>query len=192
MNLYPGPSIDVGVTRTPQPAPAAPQPAAVQGLVFGSSATGPTVRLDADFFADRERVLALTARWSRDELYALGNVLVGEGDRRIEGELLELLRDEHAGPPGSPRVTHVEFVTDNDYPEGVYWHDRAIYVHVSGHVEPHRVDYDDLTQEQAVQYRKLRDLLADYSRADRPSHGDHLVVDLGTGEFERSGKWARA
>ncbi|MFF0754475.1 hypothetical protein [Streptomyces sp. NPDC004267] len=194
MNLYPGHSIDVGVTRTPAPAPAALQPAVVQGLVFGPSATGPTVRLDADFFANRERTLALVAHWTRDELYAVGNLFVEEGDRRVEADLLRLLRDEYAGPTGSPRVTHIEFETTSE-PDGVYWSHRTAYAHLAGRPAPVEVDLadpDDCEGAEAVRARLFQKLLATYSSINRPQHGDNLTVDLTTGTFEHSGKWASA
>lgn len=93
MNLYPGDSIDVGVTRTPAPTPvAAPEPAVASApridpaaitvtdiepdsvvtladtWISSESSTGRSApRLDAQFFADEERVLAMVAHWSRDE-----------------------------------------------------------------------------------------------------------------------------
>ncbi|WP_219852905.1 hypothetical protein, partial [Streptomyces solincola] len=175
------------------PAPAAPEPAAAPRL-DPSASTVTQVRLDAAFFADAERVRALVAHWSRDELYTLGNALVGEGDRRIKGELLEVLRALFVEGEESP-AARVEFVTDPNYDEGVFWSEDTVYLHdADGTVTP----FSDFSEEgeegadpeYAALDERFRDLLADYSRADWPSHGDHLVVDLTTGEFERSGKWS--
>ncbi|MGW0562868.1 hypothetical protein ACWDZ4_20170 [Streptomyces sp. NPDC003016] len=207
MNLYPGGPIEVGVSRAP--APAAPEPAtaprldpsaitvtkiepgSMVTLANGATISAPPLpRLDAAFFADKERVLAMVAHWSRDELYTLGKVLMGEGDHRIEGELLDVLRDwcQDSTHP----VTHVEFVTDLNYPEQVYWSDRTVYVHIKERDKPVRVDfrYFEDESEQAAWDKRFRGLLTNYARAVPPSQGDHLVVDLTTGEFERSGKWS--
>ncbi|MGW0757107.1 hypothetical protein ACWD1Y_11565 [Streptomyces sp. NPDC002814] len=209
MNLYPGDSIDVGVTRTPVPAPAgAPEPAVRRSrLAPGDVVTladtiaanaltpPPPPRLDAAFFADKERVLAMVGHWSRDELYTLGNVLMGEGDRRIEGELLEVLRALFASEKEESPAAKVEFVTDANYTDGVYWSDSTVYLHdADGSVSP----FSDFAEEgedgadpdYAALDERFRGLLADYSRSDHPNDGDHLVVNLGTGEFDRSGKWS--
>ncbi|MET9528186.1 hypothetical protein [Streptomyces coeruleorubidus] len=215
MNLYPGDSIDVGVTRAPAPEPAAAptprlDPAAITStkidpgtvitladtVISSNSTTGKTTpRLDAAFFADKERVLAMVAHWSRDELYTLGNVLMGEGDRRINGELLEVLRAMFASEREESPARKVEFVTDPNYNDGVFWSEDTVYLHdADGSVSP----FSDFAEEgeegvdpaYAALDERFRDLLADYSRSDHPNDGDHLVVDLVTGEFDRSGKWS--
>ncbi|MFD9248313.1 hypothetical protein [Streptomyces bottropensis] len=208
MNLNPGESIDVGVTRSP--APVAPEPAAAPRLDpaaitmtkiepgtvvtladVAAVSPPPVPRLDATFFADKERVLAMTAHWSRDELYALGNALMGEGDRRIEPELLAVLRDMcPPNPDDEDSPTHVEFVTNANYDDGMYWDDESVYVHINGEAAPIDFENPDDDAELAAQDERFRDLLADYSRSDPPADGAHLIVDLATGEFERSGKWS--
>lgn len=182
MNLRPGDSIEVGVTR----APTVPEPAVAPRL--DPSATAVTqIRLDAAFFTDPERVRAMVAHWSRDDLYTLGNTLMGEGDQRIDAELLEVLRALFASEREEPPASKVEFVTNPNYDEGVFWGEETVYLHdADGTVTPFS-DFTDASLDE-----RFRDLLADYSRSDWPSHGDHLVVDLSTGEFERSGKWALA
>lgn len=209
MNLYPGDTIDVGVTRAPAPEPAAAlrldpsaitatkiEPGSVVTLAdVATISTPPLPRLDAAFFADAERVRALVAHWSRDELYTLGNALVGEGDRRIEGELLEVLRALFASEREETPAAKVEFVTDPNYDEGVFWSEDTVYLHdADGTVSPFsdfaEEDEEGVDPEYAALDERFRELLADYARADWPSHGDHLVVDLTTGQFERSGKWS--
>ncbi|MFK0154179.1 hypothetical protein ACIQVK_19160 [Streptomyces sp. NPDC090493] len=197
MNLDPSDSIDLGVTPAPASEPAiSPRPPLAVGDVvtladvIGANSVMITTasRLDPAFFADRENVLAMVADWSRDQLYALGNVLVGEGDRRIEGELLEVLRAMCAGEPGNPLATHVEFVTNPNSGDGVYLDDETVYVHIEGHDEPIPVDFEnsDDEEEQVATHGRSRDLLAGYSRHDPPGDGDHLVVNLATGDFDRS------
>ncbi|MFF4205523.1 hypothetical protein ACFYZ8_33295 [Streptomyces sp. NPDC001668] len=201
MNLHFGRFLGVGVNRTPAPA-AAPEPAVRTRLPLVSRRRlrprrhdrrrSPAPRLDAAFFADRQRVAAMVAHWSRDDLYRLGNTLVGEGDRRIEGELLEVLRTMCAREPGQPPVTRVEFVTDANYDDQVYWDDEAVYLHDQSGGEPVPFDFEALEEgsEQAALDERFRDLLADYARSYPPGDGDHLVVNLATGAFEHSGKWS--
>lgn len=197
MNNRPG----VGVTGAPTPA-AAPEPAVcsraphvpgdVVMLTAPPLAQPPVPRLDAAFFADPERVRAMVAHWSRNELYMVGNVLIGEGDRLIEDELLAVLRTMCAREPGEPSVTHVEFVTNPNYDDQVYWDDESVYLRIKGRDEPVPIEFADVqdgSQEAALDARFCA-LLADYARSDPPNHGDHLVVNLATGAFERSGKWS--
>ncbi|AWI32632.1 hypothetical protein [Streptomyces tirandamycinicus] len=178
MNLYgTGDTIDVGTTR-------GPVGYAPGGIV--------SAHLDPGFLTDRERVLPLLTSWTREQLYALADIVIGEADSRTEGELLRLLRDIGAGEPGSPRVTHIEFVTTSNYEDGVYWDDSTVYVHIDGHDEPVPVDFENPDDDpvQTARDGKFRTLLADYSRAAPPADGAHLVVNLATGEFDVSGKWA--
>lgn len=203
MNLYPGEHIDVGVSRLPSPA-SVPESAVSprSSLRVGDDVTlahiatvaVPPPRLDAEFFADPERVLSTVAHWTQDQLYTLANVLMAEGDRRGKAELLELLRwlcvaggSEDPAPPG----TKVEFVTQ-DFEGGVFWNDEEIFIHrpdgtVESYEWPEDADTDD---EWSAKDERFRALLADYSRSDHPADGDHLVVDLTSGEFEHSGKWS--
>lgn len=192
MNLYPATSIEVGTTRAI--APAGPEPAVAPRLDPSASAVT-QVRLDAAFFAEPEAVRAMVAHWSRDELYTLGNALMGEADRRIDAELLEVLRGLFASEREESRASRVEFVTDPNYEEGVFWCEKTVYLHdADGTVTP----FSDFTEEDeegadpasAALDERFRNLLADYSRSDWPSHGDHLVVDLSSGKFERTGHWS--
>ena len=63
----------------------------------------------------------------------------------------------------------------------------------NGTVEPYEwpedAHQDDGWRAKDERYRALLD---DYSRSDHPADGDHLVVDLATGEFEHTGKWSLA
>jgi hypothetical protein len=151
-------------------------------------------RLDAEFFADPDRALALVTHWTQDQLYALANVLMGEGDRRGKAELLELLRSlcEPGGENApEPCAVKVEFVT-HTYENGVFWHDEEIFIHrADGVVEPYEWP-EDYHQDKAWQAKdeRYRALLEDYSRSDPPADGDHLIVDLATGEFDHSRKWS--
>lgn len=76
MNLYPGGSIDVGVTRAPVSPPAASprSPLAVGDVVTLADVIGAnsvmsttTPRLGPVFFAGRENVLAVVAHWTREQ-----------------------------------------------------------------------------------------------------------------------------
>ena len=145
----------------------------------------PSERLNAAHFADEAAAAAMVRHWSRAELYALGNVLFTEADRRIEGELLEVLRIVCAGQDEGP-VAQVEFVTNPNYEDGIYWDEHTIWLHIAGRQEPVQLDIDG-TSELEQQFCQL---MADYSCADRPENGAHLVVDLGAGTFTVSGKWS--
>ncbi|MBV1940823.1 hypothetical protein KUF83_30275 [Streptomyces sp. BV286] len=208
MNLYPGASIDVGTTRAPVPA-ASPASRIEAGAISASQLVPNSVltyadfkavaSMDPEFFAAPERVLPMVRHWTRDDLYTLGNALMAEGDRRIPGELVAVLRALVAADPDIPEPetpTHVEFVTNPNYDDGVFWDDETVYVHIAGCDDPVLIGFtaeDDGSPEAAeglALEERFRALLADYSRTDPPAHGAHLVVDLSTGEFEHSGKWS--
>lgn len=199
-------TVDVGVQRftvtrsapAAVPAPTPPlQPGdavTLSGMDLAPSTTATAGRLDAEFFADPGRALAMVAHWTQDQLYVLANALMDEGDRRGKAELLELLRwlCKPGGPDDpEPRAVKVEFVTDA-YEDGVYWHDDEIFIHrADGTVEPYEWPEDDHQDDDwRAKADRYRALLADYSRSDHPAGGDHLVVDLSTGEFEHTGKWS--
>ncbi|MFF9192594.1 hypothetical protein [Streptomyces rochei] len=160
--------------------------------------SGPKVtagRLDADSFADPEHVLPMVAHWTQDQLYAVANLLLDEGDQRGKAELLELLRwlCEPSSPDNPQRAVKVEFVTQT-YENGVFWHDEEIFLHrADGVVEPYEWPEDHHQDDEwKAKDERYQALLADYSRAVPPADGDHLIIDLITGEFDHSGKWSLA
>ncbi|MFI0742448.1 hypothetical protein ACH4PU_30880 [Streptomyces sp. NPDC021100] len=140
-------------------------------------------RLDPSLISDSETARAVFADWSRDQLYALVGILMDEGNKRNEKELLELLRwlcESH------PEAVKVEFVTE-EYEDGVFWDD-TFYVHrANGTVVRYEwpEETDQEWEERADQYIAR---LSDYTMP--PVHGAHLTVDLATGEFDISGKWS--
>lgn len=193
-------TVDVGVQRftVTRNAPAAAPPLQPGDAVTLSSmdlaprTTAAAGLLDAEFFADPDRALAMVAHWTPDQLYALANVLMGEGDRRGKAELLELLRwlCEPGGPDApEQRPVKIEFVTQT-YEDGVFWHDEEIFIHrADGTVQPYEwPEGAHEGDEWRPKVERYQALLADYSRSDHPADGDHLVVDLATGEFEHTGK----
>ncbi|MEU5900398.1 hypothetical protein [Streptomyces venezuelae] len=122
----------------------------------------------------------------REALYDLAGWCETEADSRIMGELLDALRVLTATEP----VARIEFVTDPNYDDGVYWDDEVFYLHrADGTVEPFVFPEDsDAGYEEADE--RFRELLADYSRQDPPIHGAHLIVDLVSGEFSESGRYS--
>ncbi|RSS86999.1 hypothetical protein EF903_17970 [Streptomyces sp. WAC05292] len=188
MNPYPGDTIEVGVTRT----------------VTTVDTPPPPPRLEAADFAEKDTVLAMVAHWSTDELYTLGNLLMGEGDRRGVLELLGILRwlcepnpapadpaADTADLPEESPVVKVEFVTQ-EYEDGVFWSSDTIFLHrANGTVEDYEWPEDHLQDpEWEAKATRYEDLLADYSRSDHPEHGAHLIVTLATGEFTVTSKWS--
>ncbi|MGW7090020.1 hypothetical protein ACWGH2_41925 [Streptomyces sp. NPDC054871] len=173
MNL-PGDTIDVGTTRTPTLAPYA-------------SGGITSARLDPAFLADRERLRPLVKEWSREELYAVANLLFNEGDGRIEPELTTALRALMAYAPNDSdaRVVSVQFGTDAGYEEGVYWSDESLWLHrADGSViEFEFPEEPEATEEFTALDGRFRDLLADYSRTDHPADGARLAVELESGTF---------
>ncbi|MGA5411635.1 hypothetical protein ACPCSC_30810 [Streptomyces lavendulocolor] len=187
MNLYPGDTIEVGVTRAPSSAPAVvPPPPASEGP--GLAAVVEMLRA-----ASKADLMPLFTSWPRDELYALGHVVWGEADGRVEGELLEELRwlCEPGSPDDPERVVKAEFVTTT-YENGVFWKDSEIFLHhVDGSVVPYEWPEDDHRDpEWAERRERYQDLLADYSQILGVDDGAHLIVNLATGEFDRSGRWS--
>ncbi|MFZ3492201.1 hypothetical protein ACODT5_02990 [Streptomyces sp. 5.8] len=150
-------------------------------------------RLNAELFADEPAILAMVEHWTMDQLFAIGNMLLSEGDRRGAQELLEILRDLCAQPPENPDspVVKIEFVTDSPYEDGVFWDGDMIYLHrADGSVEEFYWPEDPQDPEWDAMATRYADLLADYARADHPQEGDHLVVDLVSGEFRQTGQWS--
>ncbi|MGC4950976.1 hypothetical protein ACLQ2N_32895 [Streptomyces sp. DT224] len=210
MNLYPGDAIEVGVTRAPTPA--APPPAVVAPLaagavvapLIGEGAVGAlghcapitSVVLNPDGFADLETVRAMVAHWTRDQLYRLGNVLTATADQRIPGQLVDVMRALYHEQPGTVQspIVRVEFVTNANYDDGVYWdedtvcHHRADGTVTEAWESPSCAETPEAAEE--ALWDGFVELLADYSRTAHPQHGDHLIVDLVTGEFDHSGKWS--
>lgn len=106
-------------------------------------------RLDAAALTDSDTLRALVGHWSMDELYTVGNLLMGEGERLGAVELMEILRWLFLPAPGAtgpdlrdvPKepqdapVVKVEFVTDSPYEDGVFWANEEVYLHhANGHV----------------------------------------------------------
>lgn len=202
MNLYGNAdTIEVGTTRTPAPAPFPAAPGSVvthAGVTGAGIAPAPELvpRLDPALFANLDTVRAMVAHWSRDELYTLGNALMSQGDRRIAGQLVDVMRALLApqlGDSQAPLVA-VEFVTNPNYDDGVYWDDTAVWLHYADGTESPCEFHGDDGGAEDPEYVALdegfRELLADYSRTDRPEHGAHLIVTLATGEFEVSGRYS--
>lgn len=150
-------------------------------------------RLNAELFADEPATLAMVKHWTMDQLFTIGNMLLGEGDRRGAQELVEIMRDLFARPsenPDSP-VVKIEFVTGSPYEDGVFWDDNEICLHrADGEVEAFYWPEEPRDASWEATVIRYADLLADYSRADHPQEGDHLVVDLFSGEFSHTGKWS--
>ncbi|MFF4188171.1 hypothetical protein ACFYZ9_33750 [Streptomyces sp. NPDC001691] len=155
-------------------------------------------RVPAPFLAilkDPATVRQAVAHWPLKELAATVSALTVESIRRRESMLVDVLRAMFhvSGAEGKP-VVGVEFVTDSPAENGVFWDESEVYLHYeNGPVE----SFDDFTEEGAGDeaYAALddlfRDLLRDIAADNPPQHGDHLTVDLTTGEYERSGRWAR-
>jgi len=134
----------------------------------------------------KEQMSTLLPQLTRDELYELGNWLRDTADERIEQELLQVLRAmcSRCPSPAGDQATSIEFVTNPNYPEGVYWDEETFWLHGADgqdwqYEEPEQ--RDDSTTALDIQFR---DLLADYSRIDRPEHNSNLTVNLPTGTFE--------
>ncbi|MFJ8301301.1 hypothetical protein ACIQ9R_36120 [Streptomyces sp. NPDC094447] len=174
MNI-PGRTIEVGVTRVPT----APLPLSAD----------PTALL-----TDKDRLLPLLQSMSREALYSLAGWCEAEADRRIQGQLVDVMRALfHVEPEGAP-VAKVEFVTNPNYEDGMYWDDETVYLHdADGHVTEF-ADFTEGTEGEDPAYAALdeefRDLLADYSRQDRPADGAHLIVDLRSGAFTESSRYS--
>ncbi|MFJ4342629.1 hypothetical protein [Streptomyces sp. NPDC088915] len=138
---------------------------------------------------DKDRLLPLLRGMDREALYALAGWCAGEADSRVKDELLGVLR----ALTTHDTVVRIEFVTTPNYEDGVYWSDETIYLHH----EDGTVDPFDFPEEGEAGYEvfaeadeRFRDLLAEYSRLDRPVHGAHLIVDLASGDFTESSPYA--
>lgn len=141
--------------------------------------------------ADKDRLRPLLQAMTREALYDLAGWCETEADSRIEGELLNVLRALVAPEP----VARIEFVTNPNYDDGVYWDDETIYLHrADGTVEPFGFPEDgDAGYEEFTEAdKRFRDLLADFSRQDPPVHGAHLIVDLVSGTFTESSHYSLA
>ncbi|MFC8640093.1 hypothetical protein ACFUC2_04955 [[Kitasatospora] papulosa] len=175
MNL-PSDTIDVGTTRTPNPARYAPG-----SITFA--------RLDPVFLADEERVVPLVTDWTREELHRAAAVFSREAGRRDDAELLALLREWNPTWEGSePDAVKAEFVTDSNE-GGVRWSEDRYYVHrADGSVSEFEFPEED--DGFAEQDERFTELLATRSGVDLPVHGAHLFVDLKTGVFTVEGPHA--
>ncbi|MCG7523975.1 hypothetical protein MHW47_05905 [Streptomyces sp. OfavH-34-F] len=150
-------------------------------------------RLDAEIFTAAAMELA-TAHWSLEQLTSAASTLTAECARRRETMLADVLRALFHVPQadGGP-VTRVEFVTDSPYENGTFWDESQVYLHYKDGTV---TEFEDFTEngDADTGYKLLddafRELLTDIAADTPPQPGDHLIVDLATGEFERSGKWA--
>ncbi|MEU0857481.1 hypothetical protein ABZ352_18860 [Streptomyces griseofuscus] len=195
-------SIEVGVTRTPatQPGanpasitmpPLAPN-AVITGAAHRSAAKETPVRLGPGFLADTDAVRQVIAHWTQAQVSALASVLLAESGKRRESQFVDVLRALFFVHPaeGAP-VVRVEFVTNADYEDGVYWDEDTVYLH---HADGTVAEFGDFTgpEDEDAEYAALddmfRELLTDIAAEDRPQHGDHLIVDLATGQFEQTGR----
>ncbi len=151
-------------------------------------------RLSASFLADHAALEQATAYWSLEQLTAAASSLTAASIRRRESMFVDVLRALFYIPPsaGEP-VARVEFVTDSPAENGVFWNESRVYLH---HTDGSVDEFEDFTEDgdEKELYADLddmfRDLLTDIAADTPPQPGDHLIVDLTTGEFERSGKWA--
>ncbi|MFI6112749.1 hypothetical protein [Kitasatospora sp. NPDC051164] len=123
---------------------------------------------------------------TRDELYELGTWLRDAAEHRLEQELLQVLRAMCARCPGQAggAAVSVEFVTSSDGPEGVCWDEETLWLQGADGQEwqyeaPEQPD--DTPPELDARFRNL---LALYSRLNRPKHNSNLTVNLSTGTFE--------
>ncbi|MEY9840629.1 hypothetical protein [Streptacidiphilus sp. EB103A] len=96
--------------------------------------------------------------------------ILAELPRLLSEEGAALFRDG-ATDTESPALA-VEFVTDPNYDDAVYWADTVYFHHADGTVTD--VEFNGT---------KIGDLLTDYSALDFPVHGSHLFIDLVTGTF---------
>ncbi|MFJ9574503.1 hypothetical protein [Streptomyces bacillaris] len=153
-------------------------------------------RLDAECFTAHAAMEQATAHWSLTQLTAAAGALTVECARRREAMFADVLRALFLVPQaeGGP-VARVEFVTDSPCENGTFWDESQVYLHYKdGAVD----EFEDFTEDGEGDadpvYRLLddafRELLTDIAADTPPQPGDHLIVDLETGEFERSGKWA--
>lgn len=131
----------------------------------------------------KERMSPVLPLLTRDELYELSHWLRDAADARVEQELLQVLRAMCAGQAGGTAAS-VEFITSTDDPEGVCWDEETFWLQgTDGHEwqyeHPEQLD-DPATEPDA----RFRNLLALYSRLDRPKHNSNLTVNLSTGTFE--------
>ncbi|WP_404949072.1 hypothetical protein HFP70_35405 [Streptomyces sp. ARC14] len=172
MNL-PGDQIDVGATRAFTPAAYAVH-----------TAGGRTAfRLDPEFLTDPTRVLPLVATWPLDALDAVSAMFRNELERREKVELGDVLRAIASRVPGPP-VLWVKLTTNPNYEEGVYWADTALWLHREDGTETeYEIPDAGPTEDFEALVERFRDLLADYSRADHPLDGAHLVFELESGTF---------
>lgn len=171
-------TITVGATRAPLP------------LTTPPPAVDPAALL-----TDKEGMLPLLKAMSREALYALSGWCEIEADSRIQGQLVDVMRALFHTGPGEVPVTKVEFVTNPNYDDGVYWDDETVYLHdANGDVTEFADFTDGQESDEDPQYAALdeefSDLLADYSRQDHPVHGTHLIVDLVSGDFDESSAYS--
>ncbi|WP_030372411.1 hypothetical protein [Streptomyces rimosus] len=194
-------SIEIGVTRTPAAAVPAPRTALAavtepaSGTVVTLADGGITsARLAPTSFAVPDDIRQATAHWSLEQVTAAASAFRAEAIRRRESQFVDVLRALFFVPPAeAPPVARVEFVTDGPFANGVFWDESRVYLHhEDGSVAPFEDSPDaDEDDEYAALDEVFREMLTDIAADNPPQHGDRLVVDLATGEFERSGKWAQ-
>ncbi|MQS17268.1 hypothetical protein F7Q99_35095 [Streptomyces kaniharaensis] len=152
----------------------------------GSGVTLETGTLLTRAMLTKEQMSSLLPQLARDELYELGNWLRDAADDRLEQELLQVLRAMCARCPDQAGGTaaSVEFVTNANYSDGVYWDEETLWLHgTDGREWQYEAPEQQDDSADALDAR-FRDLLAAYSRLDRPKHNSNLTVNLSTGTFE--------
>ncbi|MGW7196172.1 hypothetical protein [Streptomyces chryseus] len=190
MNLHPGGSgpltSDAATTVTMPPT----------SVVTLAPAPVPEPRLDAALFTDPEAVRLMVAHWTREQLYGLGRTLMEAGDRRADGQLVDVLRALFApqlSDTDAPLVA-VEFITDTNTGNlGPVWDDATVWLRYADGTECRFEFTADDEGEDDPEYVALdegfRDLLALRSEADRPQSGERLIVTLPVGDFNVLGTY---
>ena len=156
--------------------------------IAGLQAEPAPPRLDAAFMADQGAAMAMVGHWTQAQLYAVAAVLRGEADRRLEGQLLDVMRALFHRAPHDRETTviSVEFHTDSNDEAGVGWDDQVLHLHcANGSVARFAFDADECDDEEfADLFEGFQDLLAAYTRTGRPEHNANLMATLTTGTFE--------
>ncbi|MFF2374991.1 hypothetical protein ACFVUW_11475 [Streptomyces xiamenensis] len=184
-------------TKNPQLAPnSAVTPGDAAHLFAASPPPLRVDHLDAEFFTTHAAMQQATAHWSLTQLTAAADALTAECARRREAMFVDVPRALLFVPQaeGCP-VVRVEFVTDSPSENGTYWDESQAYLHDEDGAVHEFEDFTEFGEKDAEPvYRLLDDafrkLLTDIAADTPPQPGDHLIVDLETGRFERSGKWA--
>lgn len=144
--------------------------------------------MDPHVITDKNAVVAMFGHWPRHAQSQLSSALAGLAAQTAQNELLHTLRTLCAPGPHESKspVAKVEFVTDSDYSDQVYWSPEVYLHHADGSVE--QFEWPDETSD--AEADTFEDLVAEFSRLDPPEEDAHLIVTLASGEFNVSGKWS--